>query len=147
MDTLNKIFKKTVIGNCPKFSILGFRFGPTIIVKIEVTYQSGQFTSNILSNNCSTYKDVFNWLIVKTQNEILADIEFQIKHKNLLKELEAKKQEVFKKRCETPIPNVLSKQFDELTNRMKKKEKSDGTEDYTKYFGDTTKILNRRTIK
>jgi hypothetical protein len=153
---------KNLIVKCGQYSFLGFRFGPKVIVRIEVCYhQCGKFTATITEGpRVRNFEKVYKKEIEATQQEIVRDLTFIVRRKQLIEQYETKK---FKKIETDKIHRSLEKAaFDELTDRMRKKRdeldphpclikkptvlvKDEEVKNFQNYFGDTTKIVNRRT--
>lgn len=152
---------KILVCKTRKYGFLGFRFGPSIYLKIEVTYhECGKFSSNIIEGpQIENYENIFSKQIKEAIQEIIKELTFIIRRKEIIKKANEKKihEQEYKEKYRSELPQITKASFDELTNRMRKNKSklgdhnchidesdfvthSDDLEAYNLYFGDTTKI-------
>ncbi len=157
MDTISKI----IVTSRPRFGILGFRFGPSKNIKIEVSYDkySGSFSACIVEGmRIGNIEKVFEKEIEKAKQEIINELTFTIRRKQIIEKYETKK--IKKTETDRLERKLEKKAFDEITSRMSRMRNKNNEnvsalikkEDVPEYehadmvhFGDTTKIINRRT--
>jgi hypothetical protein len=166
MECKNEVIKKILVVSCKKYNLFGFRFGPLTYIKIEVTYHNcGKFTCDIIEGiKIKNFQKLFSKEIDRTIKEIIKELTFIIRRKNIIKELSKKKSEPhIKVKSPDEKIKITRDSFDELTTRMRKAKSKLGIHDCVKkdivvkntdlekefenYFGDTSKIFNRRTKK
>lgn len=136
-------------------------------MKIEVEHikDSGHFYTSIVEGpRIRNYENVFEREIEDAKKEIVKALTFSIRKKAIVKEYETKK--IKKQQTDKIIREKQKAEFDEMTSRMtlvRKEKISNITKrnpalipkaDFTpvdndkiieNHFGDTTKIVNRRT--
>jgi hypothetical protein len=160
MDCNNIAITKYIVKSCRKYSFFGIRFGPKVTIKIAVNYHKcGKFTSEVVEGpKIKNIVAFFKKEIDELQKEIVKDLTFAIRRKQIL---ENHKTKTIQKIQTDQIHRSLDKAaFDELTTRMRKnktekdhpcliKKEEVVTDEQMKtfenYFGDTSKIVNRRT--
>ena len=160
MECNNIAITKYIVKSCGKYSFFGFRFGPKVSIKIAVNYHKcGKFTSEVAEGpKIKNVGAFFKKEIEELQREIVKDLTFAIRRKQII---ETHKTKTITKIQSDQIHRSLDRvAFDELTTRMRKnkaekdhpcliKKEEVVTDEQIKtfenYFGDTSKIVNRRT--
>jgi hypothetical protein len=160
MDCNNIAITKYIVKSCRKYSFFGIRFGPKVSIKIAVNYHKcGKFTSEVVEGpKIKNIVAFFKKEIDELQKEIVKDLTFAIRRKQIL---ETHKTKTAQKIQTDQIHRSLDKAaFDELTTRMRKNKAEkdhpclikkeevvtdEQIQTFDKYFGDTSKIVNRRT--
>jgi hypothetical protein len=162
MDCPHKTMYKILVVRFGKYSIFGFRFGPLVDIKIEVSYRDcGKFVATIIEGPyLKNFEKIFKDKIELAQQEMIKELTFLIRRKNIIKDAQDKKHR--EQQVKKEAPKLTTASFDELTTRMRKRQADLAPHDclmdskdvllskeeemvYDSYFGDTAKIINRRT--
>lgn len=160
MECKNIVITKYIVKSCRKYSLFGIRFGPKVSLKIAVHYHKcGKFTSEVVEGpEIKNAGILFKKEIEQLQQEIIKDLTFAIRRKQIIETHKFKKaQKIASDRIHRSLDKVA---FDELTTRIRKNKaeqdhpcliKKDDVitneqmKTFENYFGDTTKIVNRKT--
>lgn len=164
MECPNKSMFKILVVRYRKYNILGFRFGPMMDMKIEVSYRDcGKFVASIVDGPyLKNFERIFKKEIDSAQQEMIKELTFIIRRKNIIKDAQEKKHR--EQQVKREVPKLTTGAFDELTTRMRKRKRQNDLAPhecimdpkevalnkekeltYENYFGDTSKIVNRRT--